>query len=62
MKTLITILISLIISLGLVSLNSSLTSPVAEQSYVKADGPGTGNDGEDTSERGMVCRLFGVFC
>lgn len=62
MKTLITILISLIIGLGLVSLNSSLTPPVAEQGHVKADGPGTGNDGEDTSERGLMCRIFGVFC
>ena len=62
MKTLITILASLIIGIGLVSLKNNVTPPIAEQGYVKVDGPGTGNDGEDTSERGMICRLFGVFC
>lgn len=28
----------------------------------RVDEPGTGNDGEDTSERSFMCRLFNIFC
>lgn len=28
----------------------------------RVDEPGTGNHGEDTSERSFMCRLFNIFC
>ena len=62
MKSLITILVALVMGSSYAMLDTAtathLTNPVSFQ----ADGPGTGNDGEDTSERGLMCRVFGVFC
>lgn len=62
MKVLFALLIALIIgsSHGLTqnTMQNNTTSPL----MLQADEPGTGNDGEDIAERGMMCRLFGVFC
>ncbi len=61
MKLLSTLLAALIVYAGFVNINNhpqSITNTFQFQTFE----PGTGNDGEDTSKRGMMCRLFGIWC
>ena len=62
MKPLFALVVILFIGLnyGLTHNSTSYTS--ANPLMLQADEPGTGNDGEDTSERSFMCRLFNVFC
>ncbi|MHC9509981.1 hypothetical protein [Kangiella sp. M94] len=62
MKSLYVLLIMIMIGsgYGLTHENSHYTT--ASPLKYQADEPGTGNDGEDTTERGFMCRLFNVFC
>jgi len=62
MKTLLTILVALIIGSSYATFDTSSPFNSKAPSSLKVDGPGTGNDGEDTSKRGFICRVFGVFC
>lgn len=62
MKLLITLIAALLIGSGYGLANDNSQSAPAAPLYFHADEPGTGNDGEDTSERGFMCRLFNVFC
>ena len=54
MKLLISVLVALV-------LGTVFTAPAPVQ-FQADEPPATGNDGEDTSERGLMCRLFGYFC
>lgn len=62
MKTLIALLAALFIVFSYGLNNDQPQSSVNPPVLFQADEPGTGNDGEDTSERGFMCRLFQVFC
>ncbi|WP_417446845.1 hypothetical protein [Kangiella sp.] len=62
MKVLFTLLIILIIGSSYGLTQNNMQNNIASPFMLQADEPGTGNDGEDTAERGMMCRLFGVFC
>jgi hypothetical protein len=62
MKSLITILVALVIGSSYTMLDTAQVTHFTNPASFQADGPGTGNDGEDTSERGIMCRVFGVFC
>lgn len=61
MKLLLAAIVALIIGTGY----SSISSPASAadlMSFQTNEPPATGNDSEDTSERGLMCRLFGYFC
>lgn len=62
MKVLFTLLVVLIIGSSYGLAQNNMQNNTASPLLLQADEPGTGNDGEDTSERGMMCRLFGVWC
>lgn len=62
MKLLITIMVALMLGTGFSSLNNEASTTSAPIQFQADDPPATGNDGEDTSERGLMCRLFGYFC
>lgn len=62
MKVLFALLIALIIGSSHGLTLNNMQNNTATPLLLQADEPGTGNDGEDTAERGMMCRLFGVFC
>ncbi len=62
MKLLITIMVALMLGTGFSSLNNEASTISAPIQFQADDPPATGNDGEDTSERGLMCRLFGYFC
>lgn len=62
MKPIISILVALFIAAGYLSINSHTELQAPHGLFQVDDGPGTGNDGEDTSDRGLICRVFGVFC
>lgn len=62
MKVLFTLLVVLIIGSSYGLAQHNMHNSTANPLLLQADEPGTGNDGEDTSERGMMCRLFGVWC
>ncbi|AKE51601.1 hypothetical protein [Kangiella geojedonensis] len=62
MKLLISVLIALVLGTGFSSVNSDVFTAPAPVQFQADEPPATGNDGEDTSERGLMCRLFGYFC
>lgn len=65
MKSLLAAVIALFIGIGYSSVSnitSDTTSATNLRSFQADEPPATGNDSEDTSERGLMCRLFGYFC
>lgn len=62
MKSLYVLLIVFMFGLGFAVAQDQAHLTTINPIEQKADEPGTGNDGEDTSERSFMCRLFNIFC
>lgn len=62
MKVLLVLLVALVIGSSYGLTHNNMQNNTVSPLLLQADEPGTGNDGEDTSERGMMCRLFGIWC
>lgn len=62
MKSLLALLAALIIGSGYTLISDNLDTHTASPLQFQADEPGKGNDGEDTTDRSLACRLFNIFC
>ncbi|GAA0203162.1 hypothetical protein GCM10009123_08040 [Kangiella japonica] len=60
MKYVKALIISFFFVAAMIAIQSN--DQVINPTHIKADGPGTGNDGEDTSDRPWYCRVFQVGC